>query len=698
MRRSLKDYSIYFVTLVIGVCMFYAFNSITRQSEMLGLSTSTDDLLSLLSTLIGGVSVFLAIIMGFLVVYANRFLIQRRKKEFAIYLTLGMERGQVSRIIVLETLLVGLVSLGVGLVLGYLLSQALLLVTAAMFSVKMTMFAFFFSPEAAALTVACFGVMFLVALVFNVFTVSRYKLIDLINADRTGEKATLRSLPLSVVLMAVALSCIVAAYLLLNHTGFTNGLGPEFIASTVLVAVGTFLFFYSFSGVLLAVGRADKKRYFKGLNMFTLRQLNSRVNTAWVSVSLVSLVLFLALTSACGGFSIVRVFNDAIDSATVYDASYSEYFGYEKDLTESGKLQENGLTVTEEAAAADGYDMATAFRRDVSGWDSLVSASAQVDYHDDSTLTYGTVVDMTDYDFPEGLRPDASRSYPLDVVPLSQLNGVRALQGIDPVELASDEYLVWCDYDELKPFWDAYLDQNSDAALDVYGQRLHASPAGIDQTMTETSSMAQNTGILVVRDELIPAGSHIRRTMLDIMYNGERETVEPAFQAAMNDAYPDHATNAFSANGSTWPYNNGATAVEMRSQVVSLTAVISYLAIYIGIILLITCAAILALQQLSEAADNVARYSLIEKLGAEQKMIDAALFKQVGIYFVFPLALALAHSAVAMSVVSRTVQLLGNLNIAGPLAITVLLAVVCYGGYYLITCSISRGIIRPRRA
>lgn len=696
MRRSLKDYGIYFATLAIGVCMFYAFNSITQQSAVLNMSESTNQTLGLLTTLIGGVSVFLAIIMGFLVVYANRFLIQRRKKEFAIYLTLGMERGQVSRIIVLETLLVGLASLAVGLLLGYLLSQALLLVTAALFSVKMTAFSFFFSPHAAFITVVCFGVMFLVALVFNVFAVSRYKLIDLIAANRKNETAKLRSLPLSVALMIVAIACIVAAYILLHDTGFANGIGPKFYVSTALVIAGTFLFFFSLSGVLLRIGQGNRNRYLRGLNMFTLRQLNNRVNTAWVSVSLVCLVLFLALTSACGGFSIVSAFNESIEKATIYDASYSEYFGYHHADEKSPSIAD-GTSATEEAAAADGFDMVRAFSRDVPEWNSLVKATAQVSYYE-ADITYAVVLDKTDYAFPAGISGDMVHSLSMDVVPVSQLNAVRALQGLSPVQLEGDQYLIWCDYDQMKGFWRAYLAQNRDHALTLFGCELTAAAGDIDQTITETSAMLQNTGIIVVPDEVIPAGTPIYRTLLDIMFSGPRDQVDAQFRSALAAAYAGGDATARANSDASWPYNQGVTAVEMRAQTVGLTAVISYLAIYIGIILLITCAAILALQQLSEAADNVSRYALIEKLGAEQKMVDHALFRQIGVYFIFPLVLALAHSTVAMAEVSATVSLLGHFNIAAPLATTALMAVLFYGGYYLITCSISKNMIRPVKA
>jgi putative ABC transport system permease protein len=684
MRRSMRDYGIYFATLVVGVCMFYAFNSITQQGAVLQLSDAADRTLELLSMMIGGVSVFLAVVLGFLVVYANRFLVRRRSKEFAIYLTLGMRRGQVMRIVALETLLVGLVSLLVGLAIGYLLSQVLLVVTAAMFSVKMDTFTFFFSFDATKITVICFLVMFAVSFAFNVVSISRCRLIDLLNSDRKNEQVTLRSLPLSAILLVVSIGCIGVAYWLLRQTGLTD-IDPQFIASTVLVCLGTFLFFYSLSGVVLHLAQRNRSGYLKGLRMFTLRQLGNRVNTAWVSVSLVSLVLFLALTSACGGFAIVSAFNASIESATVYDASYTIFYGH------GNKENPTVDSVKQESAADDGR-MDKAFARDVPGWGDLVSKDAQIDWYEGDSITKDMVDPLVSL-LPEGVSTDNIEGTPFDVIPLSELNATRALSGLAPVTLGDDEYLVWCDFEDMKAFWKAFEGNNGN--LSLFGATLHPSAVGLDGTITETAAMPMNMGAIVVPDKVIPSDAYIRRSALSIMYNGSRDAVDSRFTSAIDEAYG--SLLADDSQELSWPVNNGYTAVEMRAQSVGLTAVVTYLAIYIGVILLITCAAILALQQLTDAADNVSRYTLIEKLGADQKMVYHALYEQIGVYFIVPLVLALCHSVCAMSVVADTVKLLGNMDILMPLATTALLAVAVYGGYYAITCMMSKNMIRPRR-
>ena len=87
-KKSFKDYAIYFLTLVLGVAIFYMFNSIDSQQAMIEVSNSTKEIIKLMIGILGYVSVFVAIVLGLLIVYANNFLINRRKKEFGIYMIL----------------------------------------------------------------------------------------------------------------------------------------------------------------------------------------------------------------------------------------------------------------------------------------------------------------------------------------------------------------------------------------------------------------------------------------------------------------------------------------------------------------------------------------------------------------------------------------------------------------------------------
>ena len=187
MKKSFKDYAIYFLTLVLGVAIFYMFNSIDSQQAMLEVSQSTREIIKLMINMLGYISVFVAVVLGLLIVYANNFLINRRKKEFGIYMTLGMGKRQISKIILMETILVGIISLIVGLIIGVFASQFMSILVAKMFEADMSKFQFVFSKDACIKTCIYFAVMYVAVMFFNTFTVSRYKLINLLNASKKNE-------------------------------------------------------------------------------------------------------------------------------------------------------------------------------------------------------------------------------------------------------------------------------------------------------------------------------------------------------------------------------------------------------------------------------------------------------------------------------------------------------------------------------
>ena len=680
-RKSLRDFSVFFLTLVFGVCVFYAFNSITSQTAVLDLNELQSESVNTILNALSGISFFVVVILGFLVVYANQFLVRRRKREFGIYLTLGMSRGQVSRIMVIESLAVGLAALAVGLLLGVLVSQVMMYVTAHFFQATIPGFTFVFSPRAASATVACFAVIFAVSLVLNVASVSRYKLIDLINADKVSEKVTVRSLPISVVLFLVSLVLMGTAYWVLIKNGIMS---DKFGLATGLVTVGTALFFYSVSGFLLRFVQTRPKFYLRGLNAFVLRQFNSRVNTAWVSITFVCAMLFVAICGVCTGLSVGIGFNDAVKKGSPYDATLETYLLPDAD----------GHIENAEEAAADGFDMAEGMRRRTSEWDRLVARSAQLDaYYPDveqGGLTAQWAWQTTDFDggalFSQGMGGSGSTPFPF--VRLSQYNALRELNGEKPVELGEHECLLWNDVTALDDFWHAFVEQHP--SIQALGIELH--PAGFaGETLYNTSS-GSIMGGLVVNDSDIPADLDPLTLYLNVEFAGSRDEVGDAFNAMCAEVLgPENSRSSFQ-----WPAGMVQGGREMADASVGLTVVTSYLAIYIGFVLLITCASVLAIQQLSGTADNVGRYRVLFELGAEPSMVRHALMVQIGVYFVFPLVVAVCHAACALTTINDVVALTVGYDISNALLATVAFVVVLYGGYFIVTYETSKGmILRP---
>ena len=273
MKKSIKDYAIYFLTLVLGVAIFYMFNSIDSQQAMLEISESTREIIKLMISMLGYVSVFVAVVLGLLIVYANNFLINRRKKEFGIYMTLGMGKRQISKIILMETILVGIISLIVGLIIGIFASQFMSVLVAKMFEADMSKFQFVFSKDACIKTCIYFAVMYVAVMFFNTFTISRYKLINLLNATKKNESIKIKKPVISILVFLFGAGILGYAYW--KVTGDVNSLttADKILPPILMGIVGTISIFWSLSGFVIQVAQKMKSTYLKDTNMFVLRQI-----------------------------------------------------------------------------------------------------------------------------------------------------------------------------------------------------------------------------------------------------------------------------------------------------------------------------------------------------------------------------------------------------------------------------------------
>lgn len=707
-RRSYKDFAIYFLTLMMGVAVFYAFNSITEQQAVLSLDEGQGSMIDLLGTLVNGVSVFIVIILGFLVVYASRFLIKRRNREFAIYLLLGMPKGTLLRITLAETIMVGAASVMVGLGLGLLISQALLQVTALLFVADVTGYSFFVAEGEMLKTVIVFLAIFALAMVFNVGHIMKSKLIDLMNSGRKND-AVLRSIPLSFVLFLISCGLIGVSYYLLS----TNGLevNPTFGLCTALVCVGTLLFFYSLSGFLLRLFQSIKRLYYRGLNMFTLRQVASRVNTTFVSMAIICMTLFLAITSVSGGVGMSLAIQDGMASQTRFDATAISYYptltdesasetsteetspraeGIESSDSNSGNTASKETFLGQTFVEAHDFDMASGLRDSASqlglpDFDSIVKDSAQLDFYA-SDLTYAdldNVLGSTLVDYAGSLVSQGYEEQPIAILPVSQYNHAMDLIGQEHISLNANEAVLNADSDLTS-------DYLSDLArlqptLSVFGHDLTVK-AELDAQTYQTTSFPNQIGTLIVPDEVVPANVKPVNSLLNVMYTSDPDAEKQWLELYNGVAEGDPQT--------TWPLNMSQTREEVFSQNIGLSTIVSYLAVYIGFVLVVACAAILAIQQLSNVSDNQSRYQLLYKLGAPRSMINGALIKQIAIAFIFPLLLGVAHAVCALQQVTTLVQVFGHLDIVQTTLVAGGAFLIVYGLYFLLTYIVARGMLR----
>ncbi|ELC8457493.1 ABC transporter permease [Clostridium perfringens] len=653
-KKSYKNYVIYFLTLIFGICIFYTFNSIESQSVMMELNEQKQSAFMMAEQLIGYFSVFIAFVLGFLIVYANNYLIKRRKKEFGIYMTLGMENRSLSKMIFLETLFIGAISLGIGVVLGIMLSQALSVLTAYMFQVDLTKFQFVFSPLGFKRTVLCFSIIYLVVLIFNFISVRKIKLIDLLTASKRNEKPTIKNLWVSVILFLVSVGILGIAYYKVIHDGIAfasfNALGLPIL----LGCIGTFIFFYSLTGFFLKVIQGNKKFYLRDLNMFVMKQISSKINTTFVSLSFICLMLFLAICTFSGGLGINRAINADLKDLTKFDVTF---------WSNSGENIENLLK-------EKNIDISNIAKED----SNMVMYDSGVKYS--SFLSKEGMTAMKNY-FPVANDND------ILVIGENGYNNTLKLLGKEPVNLKENQYLAVGNIDEMKKWVNESLENGNidqmkklvnnssenGKKINISGKTLEPANKKYENINLYNFTMKGDILIFVVKDSLLeglkPVSSRFNMMLKDNS-NTKEELENVRDQLVESQVY-------------------SITKKEIYDNAAGLGATMAYLGIYLGLIFIITSAVVLAIQQLTESTDNVERYRLLKEIGVDQKMINKAIFTQVGVYFMLPLSLAIVHSIVGLKISSTIVGVFGNASIMPNIIITAIIFVIIYGGYFLAT-------------
>lgn len=670
-RRSLKDYAIYFFTLVIGVSIFYVFNAISTQTAMLQLDDSSYEIVGLLKNSLSATSVFVAIILALLVVYASRFLMKRRHKEFAVYQTLGMSKGSISVMLLFETVIIGLASLVVGLLLGTALSQVMSAVVANLFEADMTSYKFMFSSESATKTILYFVLMYLAVVVFNNLSIGRMKLIDLIQSGRKTERITNRNVVLCVITFVAAMIALIYAY---HCVGWDyNSLDEKkLVLCIALGSVSTFLIFWSVSGVALRLMRLMKKRFYHSINAFTFRQVSSVINTMVFSMTIICLMLFITICTIASAFSIRNSMNANIQELCPADVEIANGLSSESDI-ESVQDYKNIRAIYEDA----GYDITEGMKDYV-----------ELNTYTDANLTIGKSLEPFLEQIQETnpyLDYDASET----IVTLSEYNRLMELYGRKPLELNQGEYIMICNFANMKDLRDSVLAVGKD--ITVFGHVLSAKYTECQDGFIEISNSHINTGIYVVPDEVvsnqIPNNSYFIGNYAETSTDGRKQIEDQEYQI-FHDVLDYESTQ-----------NDGYlmmkidTKEAILSDAIGLGAVIAFLGLYIGFVFLISCGAILSLKCLSESVDGSERYTILRKIGVDERVISKSLLMQTGIFFFAPLALAIVHSFVGLRFAKFVLITFGTEQVMKSIGIASIILFVIYGGYFMITYANSKRII-----
>ncbi len=625
--KSIKDYAIYFFTLVLGVAIFYVFNAIDSQTVMLNVSSSTSEIIRLMTTILGGVSVFVSFILGFLIIYASRFLIKRRNKEFGIYLTLGMSKRKISLILFFETLIIGVISLGVGLALGIVLSQLMSILVANMFEADLTKFQFTFSSSAALKALLYFSIMYLIVMIFNTIIVNKCKLIDLLHGNKKSEKVKLKNPIICTIVFIIAVIALSYAYYLVTDVFGTSPLMNTISGILIPIALGcisTFLIFWSLSGLILKIVMHLKKYYYKGLNSFTVRQISSKINTTVFSMTIICLMLFFTICIFSSALSIKNSLS-----------------GNLKDVVDINIYRLEEITLKD---------------------------------------SFGDQIEQIEKDYPllaYNIREDLVKS--------SDYNRLAKLYSKKELTLKDNEYVIISNYKMMAGIRNIALKNNT--KLTINGKDYYPKYQECQDGIIELSGSATNTGVIILPDNALE-GIHPYKNILAANYQAdtkeEKENVEDIVSTIINNHFNKDTLLSYN------------TKIDIYESSIGLGAMVTFVGLYLGIIFLISSAAILALKELSESTDNKERFNMLRKIGTDDKMINKALFNQIAVFFLFPLLLAIIHSIFGIEFANYILKTIGTESLLSSIILTAVFLVVIYGGYFLVTYYCSKNIIKER--
>lgn len=678
-KKSFKDYAIYFFTLILGVAIFYVFNSIESQTVLLDVTNSTHEVIDLMTNMLSGASVFVAFILGFLIIYASRFLIKRRNKEFGIYMLLGMSKRKISMILFFETILIGIISLAVGLGLGVLLSQLMSMLVANMFEADMTKYEFIFSSQACIKTIIYFGIMYVIVMLFNTVNIGKCKLIDLIQTNKKSEKVKMKNPMLCTIVFII--SAIALGYAYYMVTGGINETikPPEDIFKPIVIgAVSTFFIFWSLSGLILKIVTSMKNLYVKGLNTFTFRQLSSKINTTVFSMTIISLMLFVTICVLSSALSLKNSMTANLDELAPADIQLEKRVlnedwldqGYNEEQIKNSKLSIREIL--------EKFDF---------NIDSYLEESVEYNLYQTEELTFGDTLG----DNWETIKNTYTSLIPYnvadDIMTISDYNKVAKFYGNEEYTINEDEYIIVADYDSMIEIRNVALKDNQE--ITVFGHTLKPKYNECQYGFVEMASNHINSGIIIVPDDIVDDNYIVYNSIIGNYYTDSLDE-----QREIQEQIKNLVNNPISLEYNLPSINS---KVDISEASIGIGALVTFLGLYLGIVFLIASVAILALKELTESTDNKERYNMLRKLGADEKMINKSLFRQIAIFFMFPLLIAIIHSIFGITFCSYIIETFGNEQLLPSIIMTAIFIVVFYGGYFLITYLYSKNIIKENR-
>ena len=476
------------------------------------------------------------------------------------------------------------------------------------------------------------------------------------------------------------------AYWIVTAEVRTLDLAIKLLKPIILGIVSTILIFWSLSGFILKIIQMMKNIYFKETNMFILRQLNNKINTTVISMSVICLMLFMTITILSSSISLRNAMNKDLNEMTPVDiniyknANLPDYYtkkNGEKVLYTKEQIEESKKTVSE-TLKNNNFDM------------NLLKDVIEINLYSTNELTWEK--------FFESKIEEVKLKFPMleyskaeQIIKISDYNKIAKIYGLQEYSLNEDEYIMICDFDSIKSIRDIILKEGNNE-LEIAGKKYKSKYNQCEKGFVYMSTSHMNTGIILVPDSCNLKKENIEQYMLIANYNAEtkqeKEEIEKQFSNDEDKGIIDKLANQ-------GVKIDGMTKIVIIESSIGIATIVTFISIYLGIIFLIASSAILALKQLTESADNKQRYSILRRIGCDEKMINKTLFWQIGIFFATPLILSIIHSIFGIQFVMIILEGLTNKNELLPsIIITTVVLSAVYGAYFIATYLGSKNIIR----
>lgn len=669
-KKSMWDYAVYFVTLVIGISVFYVFHAITEQTVYKQLLPGGERLvvgIGTVSNVVAVIGVIVSVVLACLVVYGNNFLIKCRMKEFSIYMLLGMKKQRLAGILVVETAVVGAISLVFGVLLGIALSQGMSVFVIKLFETDMSKFSFTVSWAAVRKTLLYFSIMYAAVLVLDLFTVAKVRLIYLLNAKHTLEWRTIRNPKICAAVFVLAAGLLGHVYYMATVKLSELYTLERISVELVELVVATILIFWSIAGMLLFLAQSNKRFYLRGLHAFTVREMSGRINTNVIAGAVVSFLMFMAIVIFSVCISISFELNQSLRKWIPVDVSFEySYYGVpEHTLAEDERLVEDLFR-----------------QKEMEG-------------------LFQDPVEVTVYQYQEPEIEDID-SYEvnvfanggLEMIGINDYNRLAERYGMNTHTLAEDEYFVISNRRyQMNYYGKQYLAKGS--IIRLCGKEYRPKYGECQEGFLRMNYFPDTYGITVVPQDAL-SDERIQKSynLFVADYNAANEAdARRIDEYVKSDAFYNELFPGEGKYGGLF----GTYKSELYSESVGVMSLLVFVGLYLGMIFFITSSALFSLKELSQAVDSQEKYKILRKLGVDNKTLRWSLFWQNFTFFGVPLLFALMHSlfgirALYELIISAT-DIFEGTAIKQSLVVTVSLMASIYLIYFCITYRFSRRIV-----